>query len=114
MSQHFGFFKRLRLGFSVKLTVSNEREVNKMITIKDARKIVAKLSETMDAIFINEVLITTFDVSGIENKSFKATYDNETLTFWRGSIVIASINYENVISIETLTEAYDIKEGRWK
>lgn len=85
-----------------------------MITIKDARKIVGKLSEVKDAIFINGVLITTFDVSGIENKSFKATYDNETLTFWRGDVVIASINYENVISIETITEVYDIKEGRWQ
>lgn len=98
----------------MKLTVSNEREVTEMITIKDARKIAEKLSEVQDAIFINDVLITAFAVSGGENECFKVTYDKETLTFWRGSIVIASINYENVISIETLTEVYDIKEGRWK
>ena len=85
-----------------------------MITIKDAQKIVGKLSEVEDAVFINGVLITAFAVSGGENECFKVTFDETELSFWRGSLVIASINYENVISIETLTEAYDIKEGRWK
>lgn len=85
-----------------------------MITIKDARKIVEKLTEPVDAVFINGVLITAFDVSGIKNGSFKVTYDNETLTFWRGNIVTASINYADVISIETVTDVYDIEERRWK
>ena len=85
-----------------------------MITIKDARKIVGKLSEAKEAIFINDVLITTFDSGGVENASFNVSYDNECLTFWRGTLVVASINYKSITSIETISEVYNIKEGRWE
>lgn len=84
-----------------------------MITIKDARKIVGTLSEVKDAVFINGVLITAYNPSGV-HASFKVTYDETELTFWRGSLVIASISYEDVTSIETVSEVYNIKEGRWK
>lgn len=84
-----------------------------MITIKDARKIVGKLSEAKDAVFINDVLITAFNPRGV-HASFKVTCDETDLTFWRGSLVIASISYDDVTSIETISEAYNIKEGRWQ
>lgn len=84
-----------------------------MITIKDARKIVGKLSEVKDAVFINGVLITAYNPSGV-HASFKVTYDETELTFWRGSLVIASISYEDVTSIETVSEVYNIKEGEWE
>ena len=97
----------------VQSIVSNEREVTEMITIKDARKIVGKLSEVKDAVFINGVLITAYNPSGV-HASFKVTYDETELTFWRGSLVIASISYEDVTSIETVSEVYNIKEGEWE
>ena len=97
----------------VQSIVSNEREVTEMITIKDARKIVGKLSEVKDAVFINGVLITAYNPSGV-HASFKVTYDETELTFWRGSLVIASISYEDVTSIETVSEVYNIKEGKWE
>ena len=84
-----------------------------MITIKDAQKIVGKLSEVKDAVFINGVLITAYNPSGV-HASFKVTFDETDLTFWRGTMVIASISYEDVTSIETVSEVYNIKEGRWK
>ena len=84
-----------------------------MITIKDAQKIVGKLSEVKDAVFINGVLITAYNPSGV-HASFKVTCDETGLTFWRGALVIASISYEDVTSIETISEVYNIKEGRWK
>lgn len=85
-----------------------------MITIKDARKIVGTLSEAKDAIFINGVLITAYNPGGVKHVSFKVTYDETDLTFWRGTLVIASISYEDITSIETITEVYNIKEGRWE
>ena len=86
-----------------------------MITIKDAWKIAEKLKDAEDAIFINGILITTFVSAGSEKfVSFKVTWDEKGLTFWRGTLVIAAINYKDITSIQTLTEVYDIKEGRWK
>lgn len=85
-----------------------------MITIKDAEKIIEKINNGKKDVFVNDVLIVAFSLPGVNTEFFAMTHDDETLAFWRAGVVVASIDFKHIKTIETVDSVYNIKEGRWE